>query len=432
MSWQDDYKKKLKTADEAVKLINSGDRVVVGIGVGPSPVILEAMTKNHKDYKGVELVNILPIIATGYLAEGLEPHIRHNSLFVHTPSRKAVNEGYADHTTSFFYRIPYMWENDLPVDVTIIHVSPPDNHGYCSYGVSVDYLKDATERAKTVLVQVNKHMPRTLGDCFIHVSDMTCIVEHDQPLLAVPQPPIGPVEEAIGKHCASLIKDGDCLQLGFGTIPDAVLKFLKNHKDLGIHTEMFSDGVVDLFNAGVINNSKKNFNPGKIIATFLLGTQKLYDFVDNNPKVSMHPVTYTNDPFNAGKNDNLVAINSCIQVDLLGQVSSETIGMTQYSGVGGQVDFVRATAASKGGRAILTTPSTAKKGAISSIVPILDEGAAVTTSRNDVHYIVTEHGIANLKNKTSQDRARALINIADPKFHDMLKEAFKKRFNVGF
>jgi 4-hydroxybutyrate CoA-transferase len=432
MDWKTIYNQKLTSADEAVKLVKSGNRVVTGLGAGPSPVLIEALTKNHKAYKDVEIVSILPLVKTEYLDPAISGHIRHNSLFVSAKSREAVNAGYADFTPSFLYRIPTMWDGDMPVDVAIIQVSPPDKHGYCSFGISVEYLKQAAEKAKIVLAHVNKHMPRTLGDAFIHVSKMTCIVEADVPLLAPPPPVPNEAEMAIGKHCAGLIKDGDCLQLGFGTIPDAVLGFLKDRKDLGIHTEMFSDGVVDLVNAGVITNARKNFHPGKIIATFLIGSQKLYDFVDDNPMVVMYPTSYTNDPYIAGQNDNLVTVNSCIQVDLLGQVSSETIGMTQFSGVGGQVDFVRASAISKGGRSILTMPSTTKNDTISKIVPFLDEGAVVTTSRCDVHYIVTEFGVANLRNKTTKDRARELIKIAHPKFKDELKAAFKKRFNCDF
>jgi len=432
MNWKDVYKEKLTTADEAVKLIKSGNRVVMGIGAGVSATLNDAMIQNHKAYSDVEIVNILPIIKTDYLKHEMASHFHTNSLFVHNSSRKLVNDGIGDYTPCFLYQVPELWTGELPVDVAMIQVSSPDKHGYCSYGIGVDYTKPAADHAKIVIAHVNDQMPRTHGDSFIHVSEMDCIVENSEPLLAPPPAPIGAVEEAIGKHCASLVEDGDCLQLGFGKIPDAVLSFLKDRKDLGIHTEMFSDGVVDLVNEGIINNSKKNFNPGKIVSAFLLGTKKLYDFVDDNPSVLMHPVTYTNDPYIAGQNDNLVTINGCIQVDLLGQVASDTMGSQQFSGVGGQVDFVRASAISKGGRSILAMPATAKGDTISRIVPFLDEGAAVTTSRQDVHYIVTEFGVANLKHKTLKDRARALINIAHPNFHDELKVAFKKRFKVDF
>jgi len=432
MNWKEIYDKKLTTAEEAVKLIKSGNRVVVGLGAGEAYALTEAMAANHAAYQDVEVVQMLPLGPTAHAQAGMEKHFRHNSLFVSGKSRQTISDGHGDFSPCYFSRIPLLWKEALPVDVALVQVSPPDEHGYCSLGVSVDYTKDAAESAKLLLVQVNANMPRTLGDSFLHVSQMDYIVEHDRPLVQLPAPNIGEVEKAIGEHCASLVRDGDCLQLGIGAIPDAVLLFLKDRRDLGIHTEMFSDGVVDLVNEGIITNDKKNFNRGKMVACFLVGSQKLYDFVNNNPSVSMHPTTYSNDPYIAGQNDNLVSINSCVQVDLLGQVSSETVGATQISGVGGQVDFVRAAAISKGGRSIIAMPSTAKGGQISKIVPILDEGAVVTTNRCDVEYIVTEHGIANLRNRTNRDRARMLIDIAHPKFRDELKVAFKKRFNADY
>ena len=432
MDWKTIYNERITTADEAVKQIKSGNRVVLGLGAGGADAPIEAMVKNHKAYENVEIAGMLPLVKTEYMSPGMEKHFRHNALFISAKSRQTVSDGHGDYTPCYFYRIPLLWGEDLPVDVAIIQVSTPDEHGYCSLGVSVDYTKHAVAAAKIVIAQVNKYMPRTLGDSFVHVSQMHHIIEQDEPLLSPGAPNIGEVEKAIGENCASLVKDGDCLQLGIGAIPDAVLLFLKERKDLGIHTEMFSDGVLELVKEGVINNSKKNFNPGKMIATFLIGSQEFYEFVDNNPMVSMHPVTYTNDPFIAGQNDNLVSINSCVQVDLLGQVSSETVGMTQISGVGGQVDFVRAAAVSKGGRSIIAMPSTAKGGSVSKIVSILDEGSVVTTNRCDVQYIVTEHGIANLKNRTNKERARALIEIAHPNFREELKEAFEKRFNCKY
>lgn len=322
----------------------------------------------------------------------------------------------------------------MPLNVAIIHVSLPDEHGYCSCGVSVDYslhaAANARENGGIVIAQVNQFMPRTLGDSFIHVSQIDYIVEHDEPITELEPPIITDVERDIGRNCASLIKDGDCLQLGIGSIPDAVLLFLKEKKHLGIHSEMFSDGVVELVEAGVIDNSVKNFHNGKMVATFLMGTSRLYTFVHNNPMVYMAPASYTNDPYIAGQNDNLVSINSAIQIDLLGQVCAETIGTTQFSGVGGQVDFVRAAAISKGGRSIIAMPSTASGGNISKIVPFLDQGAAVTTSRNDVEYVVTEYGVANLRYHTMRDRAKALIKIAHPDFRNQLWDAFEQRFNV--
>jgi len=430
--WKKIYQERLTTAEEAIKLIKSGDRISTGHSVGEPTHIIDALVANHTSYKDVEICHMLPMGSANYAEPEMQGHFRHNALFVGGKTRKAIAEGRADFTPSFFSQIPLIWGRTLPLDAAIITVSPPDEHGYCSLGVSVDYSKHAVENAKVVIAQVNAYMPRTLGDCFVHISQMDAIVEHDQPLLTLAPPAISDVEKAIGENCASLVRDGDCLQLGIGAIPDAVLLFLKDKKDLGIHTEMFSDGVVELVEAGVINNSKKNFNNGKMVACFLMGTQRLYDFVNNNPMVAMHPASYTNDPYIASRNDNLVAINSCIQVDLLGQVCSETVGTTQISAVGGQVDFVRASAMSNGGRCIIAMPSTAKGGTVSKIVPTLDYGAVVTTSRYEVEYIITEHGIANLKYRTVHDRARMLIDIAHPNFREELKVEFEKRFNVKY
>ena len=420
------------SAEEAVKKIKSGDRVSLAHAVGEPSYIVDAMVANRENYRNVEIVHMVPMGKAEYVQPEMEANFRHNALFVGAKTRKAVEEGRGDFTPCYFSQIPYIWGRTLPLDAAVIHVSKPDNHGYCSLGVSVDYSLHAAANAKLVIAQVNSYMPRTLGDCFVHISKIDCIVEHDAPLLTLGPPAIGEIEKAIGEHCASLVRDGDTLQLGIGAIPDAVLMFLKDKKDLGIHTEMFSDGVVDLVEAGVVTCARKNLNPGKLVATFLMGTQKLYDFVNDNPMVSMHPVSYTNDPYIAGGNDNLVSINSCVQVDLLGQVCSETVGTTQISAVGGQVDFVRAAAISKGGRSIIAMPSTAKGGTVSKIVPVLDEGAAVTTGRYDVEYIVTEHGVANLKYRTVADRARMLIDIAHPDFREQLKESFKCRFKVEY
>lgn len=432
MDWKKIYNERLMSAQKAVNHIQSGDRVAISHAVGEPSHLIDAMVENWDAYRDVEVVHMVAMGKSAYAQPGMEPHFRHNSLFVGGNTRGTIREGHGDFTPCYFSEIPNLFHRTLPLDVAMLQVTPPDEHGFCSCGVSVDYTKTAAEEAKLTIVQVNPQMPRTLGNTFLHVSQLDCIVEHDAPIIELPPPAITDVERAIGENCAGLIQDGDCLQLGIGAIPDAVLLFLKDKKDLGIHTEMFSDGVVELVEAGVINNARKNFHPNVTIASFLMGTRRLYDYVDNNPSVNMFPVTYTNDPFIAGRNDNLVSVNSCVQVDFLGQVCSESVGTTQISAAGGQVDFVRAAAISKGGRSIIAMPSTAAKGKVSKIVPFLDEGAVVTTNRYDVEYIITEYGVANLKYRSTRERARLLINIAHPAFRDELKGAFEKRFNAKF
>jgi 4-hydroxybutyrate CoA-transferase len=440
MSWREEYKKKLTTAEEAVKAIKSGNRVVVGHAYGQPQHLVNAMVANKDAYENVEIVHMVSLSPAPYCSQEMRKHFIHNSFFVGVNSREAVNEGQAKYTPCFFHELPRLFTNGvLPVDVTMCQLSPPDDEGYCSFGISVDYTKPAVEASKIVIAQINKRMPRTLGDSFVHVSKLDYIVEYDEPILE-----LGPVKKAttvaeneqyvakvvaemeIGRYCAELIDDGACLQLGIGAIPDAVLPFLEDKKDLGIHTEMFADGVVDLVQKGVITCARKNFHPGKMVANFLMGTRKLYDFVHNNPMVEMHPVHYTNDPYIIGQNDNVVSINSCLQVDLLSQVASDTIGPLQFSGVGGQVDFVRGAARSKGGKSILAFLSTAGGGKYSRIVSKLDYGAVVTTSRYDVHYIVTEYGIANLRGKSVKERAKQLIAIAHPNFREQLDRELSK------
>ena len=367
-----------------------------------------------------------------YCQPGMEKHFRHNALFVGGSTRKAVEEGRGDYTPCFFHEIPKLFtDGTLPVDVTFLQLSEPDENGVCSYGVSVDYTQPAAEAAKLVIAQINKNMPYTYGNG-INLKDIDYIVEKDEPLIELQPPKIGETEHKIGEYVASLIHDGDTLQLGIGAIPDAVLSFLGDKKDLGIHSEMFSDGVVDLARKGVITNKKKTIDQGKFVSCFLMGTKKLYDFVNNNPDVLMERVDYTNDPFVVAKIDNIISINSAMQVDLMGQVNAEMIGYKQFSGVGGQVDFVRGASRAKGGKAIIAMPSTAGHGKISKIVPLLDEGAAVTTSRNDVDYIITEFGIAPLKGRTLRQRAIALIKITHPDFREGLIAEFEKRFHCKF
>ena len=431
MSWKEYYQRHLATAEEAVTHIKSGGRLVMAHACGEPSYLVDAMMANAAAYENVEIVHMVAMGKGEYCKPEYAENFHHNAIFVGGSSRDAVAEGRADFTPSFFFEVPRLFRTTLPVDVAMVMVTPPDEHGKCSLGVSVDYTQEAVKQAKTVIAQVNPRMPWTGPNSLVGVEDLDVIVEHEAPLIELAPPKIGAVERAIGGHCASLVPDGATLQLGIGAIPDAVLLSLKGKKDLGIHSEMFSDGVVELAEAGVITNAKKSLHPGTFVASFLMGTKRLYDFVNHNPDVDMRPVDYVNNPFVVAQNDHLVSINSCVQVDLSGQAASESIGPKQISGVGGQVDFIRGASASKGGVSILAMPSTVK-GQISKIVPLLDEGAAVTTSRSDVDYIVTEYGIAHLKGETLHQRARNLIEIAHPDFRDGLKAEYEKRFHCAY
>jgi len=434
MQWLERYKSKLRTASEAVGIIRSGQRVYVHPGCAMPETLVNAMCDRAGELEDVEVIHLLTVGKTGYSNPEMEGHFRHNALFVGANVRKAVNEGRADFTPVFLSEIPGLFQRGiLPIDVALIHVSPPDEHGFCSFGVGVECTKPATEVAKTIIAQVNPHMPRTLGDCFIHVDKFTFAVEADVPLRELPQvsgsltPYEAGVYEQIGRNVADMIENGSTLQMGIGAIPDAVLRFLHTKKDLGIHTEMFADGVIGLVEEGVITNEKKTLHPGKIIASFVLGNQPLFDFIDNNPVIEFHPSHYTNDPFIIARNDRMVAINSAIEVDLTGQVCADSIGHYFYSGFGGQVDFMRGAARSKGGKPIIALPSTAKQGTLSRITPRLTEGAGVTTSRGDVHYVVTEFGVADLYGRTIRERVRALIDIAHPSFREELERFAHER-----
>lgn len=431
MNWQDLYERKLTPLEEAVKVVCSSDRVILSHCAGESLTLSRALVERAPQLEDVTIIHFLMLGPNRFCKPGMEKHFAHLSLFTGASVRGAVNTGRADFTPCFFSEVPRLFrEGYLPVDRALVHLSPPDEHGFMSFGVSVDYTKVATLCAKTVVAAVNPRMPRTLGNSFIHVSKVDHITEVEEPIIAIPLPEIGPVEEAIGRHVASLVEDGATLQLGIGAIPDAALKFLSDKQDLGIHTEMFSDGVVDLVEAGVINNTRKTLHRDKLICTFLMGTRRLYDFVDNNPSVEMHTVDYTNDPMIIGNNNKIVSINGALEVDLTGQVCADSIGFTQYSGVGGQVDFVRGAARSPGGKSIIVLPSTAAGGQVSRICVALSEGASVTTTRNDVHYVVTEYGIANLRGKSFRQRAEALISIAHPDFRRELGEEAKAKRSI--
>ena len=428
MVWIDRYRSKLRTPQEAVKIIESGQRVYVHPGCAVPSVLVDAMCDRAIELEDVEVIHLLTVGKSRYSQPEMEGHIRHNALFIGKNVRSAVNEGKADFTPIFLSEIPHLfYQGILPIDVALVHVSPPDEHGFCSFGVGVECTKPATEVAKVIIAQVNPNMPRTLGDCFIHVDKFTYCIEADVPLKELPQVDAGltpeeiSVFEKIGKNISTLIEDGSTLQLGIGAIPDAVLHYLQGKKHLGMHTEMFADGVMRLVDEGIITNERKTLHPGKMIASFVLATRPLFDFIDNNPLIEFHPSHYVNDPFIISKNDKMVAINSAIEVDITGQVCADSIGRKFYSGFGGQLDFIRGAAKSKGGKPIIALPSTAREGEYSRIVATLSEGAGVTTTRGDVHYVVTEYGIADLYGKTVRQRVRALIDIAHPKFREDLE-----------
>jgi len=375
----------------------------------------------------VEITQILTFADAPYADPEFEDSFRVNALFIGNNVREAVRQGRADFTPIFLSEIPSLFrDGSMPLDVALVTLTPPDEHGFCSFGVEVGTTKPAAEEAKIIIAEINQQMPRTLGDCFIHVSRLNHIVEVDYPLPEVPQAGTSELHLKVGRHIAEMIPDGATLQMGIGSIPDAVLYHLSSHRDLGIHTELFSDGVIDMVERGVITCNKKTFHPGKIVAGFLFGSKRLYDFAHNNPLIELHPSDYVNDPFNIAQNDNMVAINSALQVDLTGQVCADSIGSKLYSGAGGQVDFIRGAARSKGGLPIVAFLSTAKDESLSRIVPMLYEGSGVVTTRNDVHYVATENGVAKLHGKTVRERARALIGIAHPKFQEELTRAAHK------
>ena len=432
MKWHDYYNQHLTTASEAVKVIKSGDRVVLAHACGEPRSLVDAMVDRADELEQVEIVHMVSMGSGRYCLPEYQKAFRHNSLFVGGTTRKAVNDGHGDYTPCFFSEIPGLFKNEiLPVDVALITVSPPDKLGFFCLGISVDYTKQAALSAKTVIANVNPNMPRVGGDSCLHATDIDYFVPTGESLIELAPPKLGEVEKAIGGHVASIIKDGDCLQLGIGALPDAVLSFLTEKNDLGVHSEMISDGAMHLVNSGVINCRSKNFLPGKIVITFAMGTSTFYEWLNDNTMIEGYPVNFVNDPFVIARNDNVVSINSALAVDLMGQVAATTLGPLQYSGVGGQVDFVRGAMRSKGGRAIIAMPSTASKGTQSRIVACLQPGSSVTTSRYDVDYVATEYGIVPLKGKTLRQRLDALIEIAHPDFRDQLREDHKKLCGPG-
>lgn len=426
MNWETIYQKKITDVQRALDVIQSGNRLYIGGGAGVPVALTQGLAECAPRLRDVELTHILTFAHAPYADAAYQDSFRVNALFIGHNVRQAVNDGRADFTPIFLSEIPGLFRNgQLPLDVALISVTPPDEHGFCSFGVEVGTTKPAAESARIIIAEVNRRMPRTLGDSFIHVSRLQHIVEVDYALPQAPQGSSSDETLMIGRHIAGMIPNGATLQMGIGSIPDAVLQSLNHHQDLGIHTELFSDGVIDLIEQGIINCSRKTFHPGKIVAGFLFGSQRLYDFIHNNPLIEMHPTDYVNDPFNIARNEKMIAINSALQIDLTGQVCADSIGPRFYSGVGGQIDFIRGAARSKGGLPIIAFPSTAQGGQTSRIVPMLNEGAGVVTTRNDVHFVVTEFGVASLYGKSIRQRAQELINIAHPQFRDALARQAK-------
>lgn len=417
-------------AEQALEHVQSGQRIFIH-GSACTPLhLLRALAKQKDRLKDVEVISITLQGKVDIADPGFEESFHINSLFVSEPIRKAVAEGRADFIPAFLSDIPDMMRSVLPVDVALVQVSPPDIHGYCTLGTSVDIARTAVNQAKKIVALVNPQMPRTHGDGMIHTDRFAAMVFHDEPL---PQVNYGEkvtsVELAVGNNVASLIEDGSTLQVGIGTIPDAVLQCLHNHKDLGMHTEMFSDGVIDLFEKDIINNSKKKIHPNKLITSFALGTNRLYNYINDNPAIHFLDIDYVNDPHVIRRNPKVIAINSAVEIDLTGQICADSIGKYQYSGIGGQMDFMRGAALSEGGKPIIAITSRTNKG-VSRIVPFLKEGAGVVTTRGHVHYVVTEYGTAYLYGKNLRQRAKLFIDIAHPDDREFLTKEFYQRFKT--
>ena len=429
MSWMETYKSRVTTAEEAVKAINSGDRIFLTGNCSVPKKLLAALVARAPELENVEVCHALTIGSSDYVAPEMEGHLRANALFIGPNVRQAVQAGRADFTPVLLSEFTLLFKQGvLPLDVTFAHLSPPDEHGFCSYGIETGLTKTPAEASKIIIAEVNENMPRCLGDSFIHVSRLDYIVPVDYPLLelSMTEGGLSDMHVKIGQYIAELIPDGATMQMGIGAIPDAVLNFLGDKRDLGVHTELFSDRVIDLVEAGVLTNGRKTLHPGKISAGFILGTKRLYEWVHDNPLIELHRTEYINDPFVIAQNYRQVAINSAIEVDLTGQVCADSIGPKLYSGVGGQMDFIYGASRSEGGVPIIALPATAKRGTLSRIVPMLKQGAGVVTSRYHVHYVVTEHGVADLYGKTIRQRAKALINVAAPQFRDELTRAAKE------
>ncbi len=427
MSWREAYRTKIVTPREALRAVESGSRVYIHPGCAEPETLVEALIERAPAVRNVEIVHLLTLGRADYIAPEMAGHFRHNAMFIGANVREAVNDGRADYTPIYLSEIEGLFESgQMPLDVALIQVSPPDDHGFCSFGVGVDTTLTAAKTARTVIAQVNDQMPRTFGDSFIHVSHLNAVVEVSRPLSELPHEPITDLHRAIACNVAGLIEDGDTLQLGIGGIPDAVLLELTGRHDLGIHTEMISDNAIPLIESGVINGRRKSLHPRKIVLGFVMGSKRLFDFVHDNPIFEFRTISYTNNPFVIAQNDRMVAVNSTLQMDITGQVCSDSIGQYFYSGFGGQVDFIRGARHSKGGKPIIAMPSTAKNGTISRIVPVLTPGSGVVASRASIHYVATEFGVAYLHGRSIRQRAEALIQIAHPNFREPLYEYCEK------
>lgn len=423
--WQEMYQEKLTTAEGIAKLINSGDYCVSNSMAAEPYSILEALAKRaeEEDLKGIVHTLLNPLKDQPYLKPSMSDRIKHCSLFAGKYTRELIWEGYADHLPGFYSEQPRNVKSRGQIDVFYSVVSPMDQHGYFSFGTAAD-MSDLAPDAKKVFLEVNSTAPRIHGNCFIHISQVTALCESGVPITEVISEEITDIDRAVGAYIGAEIPNGACIQLGIGGMPNAVAQALIDKKDIGVHSEMFTESMVDLIEAGVINNSKKNVHRGKCLSTFTYGSRRLYDFLDDNPRIEFAPVSYVNNPFLISQNDNMISVNSCMEVDLFGQVCAESIGPKNYSGVGGQIDFVRGTMKSKGGKSFIAMPSTAKGGKISKIKSVLTTGAIVTTTRSDVDNIVTEYGIARLRGKYCAERAKALIAIAHPDFREeLMREA---------
>ncbi|MCB1761694.1 MAG: GNAT family N-acetyltransferase [Gammaproteobacteria bacterium] len=413
------------------QLVESGNRIFIGSFAAVPHALIKDFIDNVKGLHDIEVVHLLATGENIWTRKEYRNLFKVNSLFIGQGSREAIAQGYADYTPCFQSEIPRLFEEGiLPLDVALVMVTPPDQYGYCSFGVSVDVVASACRSARRVVAQINPRMPRTSGQSFIHISQIDAWIAHEEPIYELPAVPVDRVTEQIGQYVSMLVEDGSTLQCGIGKIPDAVLRCLGNHKDLGVHSEMLTDGFIDLMKNGVINNSRKTLHPGKTIASFCLGSQRLYEIVDRNPHVELHPTEHVNNPVNIARNDNMVAINSAIEVDLSGQVVSDSVGYRFYSGIGGQVDFIRGAAMSRGGKPVIALPSTARNGTLSRIVPYITEGGGVVTSRGDVHYVVTEWGIATLRGKSIRERALEMIQVAHPDFRDQLLREVRQHYWV--